>query len=390
MSKFEKILCLDDVKSKVENMTEISFFTNTGTDYTVGCYFISCPNTFMGENKMFARETRGITFGKNGEIISRPLHKFFTVNEKEETQFDNIDWSKVVRIMNKRDGSMIHTFYTQNSKIPNAKFDVKSKRSASSGVAQLARSYILDKESYVDFCNFVTSQGATAIFEFTSPDARARIVLEYPESEMKLLHIRENVSGRYYTKEEIDSIAGKYGVPTVEDGCYDGKVIQKSDINKQFIENLVMNVEGVEGWVFQFEDGEMVKLKTKWYYDLHEVMTFVRERDVAQMVIEEKIDDVKSCMVDFGQPIDTIIEIEQRVFDDLSLIRNEAKQLAEKLLKEPSDYEAFKKYGKELTFRLAKQFNSPNFSEDKFEDNIANMFKKNYLKQKYSLNRVVI
>lgn len=72
-----------------------------GNDLLSYCYMIAGPDTF---DTMFTRECRGIVFKRGGECVGRPLTKFFNLGEREATRVDNLDWSKVTRVMDKRDG----------------------------------------------------------------------------------------------------------------------------------------------------------------------------------------------------------------------------------------------------------------------------------------------
>jgi RNA ligase len=53
------------------------------------------------------RECRGLVFDKNGWILARRFHKFFNLNEREETLARNVDFSKPHSVLAKIDGSMI-------------------------------------------------------------------------------------------------------------------------------------------------------------------------------------------------------------------------------------------------------------------------------------------
>lgn len=270
-------------------------------------------------NSMWAREARGIVFNTaTGEVVSRPLAKFFNVNEREETLVNKLEWSKVTRIMQKRDGSMIHTCFDSSS---SPLFYLKSKKKHDSDVAIAATKWIeLEKNKSVkDFCSFVVGINCTAIFEFTSPEAR--IVVEYANSELQLLHIRHNVTGRYFSYNELKNIADEFGV----------NVVEQIDGFTSFNEMLTLaeSKEGVEGWVIQFENGEMVKIKTSWYMKLHRAMTFYRERDIAALILDEQIDDIKALLVGDNIDISAILEIENKFSEDMGQLINDVNEIVE-------------------------------------------------------------
>lgn len=315
------------MRNALAEKTEIRFMEQeNGT--TVCSYVVSAKGTFDGP---YNREARGIVFDKYGFVISRPLHKFFNVNEREETLVQNIDWSKVTRVMLKRDGSMIHTVPAVDNVKPMSKsadFTLKSKKSFESDVAVQARDWINsdpDNEKFVKLCNHVVEFNQTATFEWTSPTAR--IVVYYETPGLKLLHVRDNCTGYYLNKAEIEELGERFGVPVVE-SCDDVQDMLATD--PKLVLELAHVLEGIEGWVIQFEDGNMVKLKTQWYYDRHGAMTFLRERDVAQMVIDEKLDDLKALLVGEGVDITDIEDIEARVVKTILFLEIEITATYEK------------------------------------------------------------
>lgn len=317
-------------KTGVGDKEEIRF--SKQDNGTIVCsYVVSMESTFDNE---YARECRGIVFDEDGKVIARPLHKFFNVNEKPTTLADVLPWDEVVRVMDKRDGSMIHTVnvggkspfdYTINDfELVHASFDVKSKKSFKSDVAIDAGRFISEHVNYANFCEHITQIGMTAIFEWTSPTAR--IVLPYKKEELKLLHLRNNTTGEYATLYVLRTLAGRFDIPMVDEVNLDGDnyimttkgeptkytITKDRPIFEQFQE-LCETITDTEGWIFQFKNGDMVKLKTKDYMNKHRAMTFLRERDIALLVIDEQLDDLKAMLVGEGVDITEINEIERGV-----------------------------------------------------------------------------
>lgn len=100
MNIFPTITNLDEFKANVGDIPGIEFKTNED-GYTVASYYILDSKVF---DNPYARECRGITFDKNGKLVSRPFHKFFNLGEKEATLEQNLDWNNVATVMDKRDG----------------------------------------------------------------------------------------------------------------------------------------------------------------------------------------------------------------------------------------------------------------------------------------------
>jgi len=277
---------------------------------TVCSYIVASAETFRDG---FSREARGVVFDAAGKTIARPLHKFFNVNERVETQAIDIDWSKIARVMLKRDGSMIHTVALPED---GRNFTVKSKKSYSSDVAVQAKKWLLQRENYVKFCSSMIACGMTAIFEWTSPIAR--IVVGYKEDSLDLLHVRENITGNYLSQWELESLSASFNIPMVE---------KVETFSADQFASLIADTEDIEGWVIQFENGDMVKLKTKWYMDRHHAMTFLRVRDIAKMVIDESLDDLKAKLAGDGIDIGQIVDIENQVLSEIRLIESELESL---------------------------------------------------------------
>ena len=305
-SPFPILMSDSAMRLAVEDREEIRFMKQSnGT--TVCSYIVASADTFRDS---YSREARGVVFDENGKVIARPLHKFFNVNERPETQVAAIDWSKVRRVMLKRDGSMIHTVaFPEDGR----NFTVKSKKSFESDVAKQSKKWLLQRENYIKFCSDMTDAGRTAIFEWTSPIAR--IVVGYKEDELQLLHVRDNTTGFYLTQGELDDLSAKYSIPLV-----DSVPFFAEDVTQQVVQDLVAATENIEGWVIQFENGDMVKLKTKWYMDRHHAMTFLRVRDIARMVVDETLDDLKAKLVGDGIDIAPINDIESKVVGEIDYI----------------------------------------------------------------------
>lgn len=272
MSIFPKIHTLDDMLPFVKDKEYIGV-NKQSNGATVICYNISNGECFQNG---YEKESRGITFDGNGDIISRPLHKFFNLAERPEVQPHMLDWNTLVGGFNKMDGSMI------TSGLMNGEIFAKSKKSFESDVAVSSRALMSKKVKYHEFTKHCALAHLTPIFEFTSPNHR--IVLRYNEDDMTLLHVRDNFTGEYMMPKELKALAEKFDIPV-------NPPLFSAGFDLAELLHSLNTVVGIEGYVLQFANGDMVKIKTKWYIGLHHAVTFVRERDIARLVLEEKIDD---------------------------------------------------------------------------------------------------
>jgi T4 RnlA family RNA ligase len=250
-----------------------------------------------------ALETRGNTYDESGVCVSAAFPKFFNVNERPDTA-EHLIREKFVEVYDKRDGSMITPV------LVNGKVHLKTKKSFYSDVAILANQWAPD--NVLKVCHEFLFWSLTPIFEFTHPDCR--IVLDYPADEnFVLLAIRDNITGEFVNYEQLVKVAELTGV----------KVIPRRDMTWEQLKWSVENDTGIEGYVIVLDDGRRVKFKTQWYLRMHVVMTELRERDVALAVVEETIDDIKSLVASEGKELGPLIEIENRVAEELATLRNQ-------------------------------------------------------------------
>lgn len=360
--QFPIIHNIDQFRAEIGHKPEIREM-DIGNGLKCFCYMISGESTF---DSPWALECRGITFNSLGEVASRPLHKFFNVGERESTREENIDWSSVSVVMDKRDGSMISTV-----DLGGGNWLLKSKKTFTSDVAQHATEFARAREKYQQMIEEALQMGITLIFEWTSP--ADRIVLKYEEPQLTLLHARSNKTGIYYQRSFVKEWAAHHGIPTVDTfGVEDPRDLLKK----------AQTTEGVEGWIIQYGKfaQDMAKIKTRWYLDLHHSIVFVRERDIAQLVLNESIDDLKSKFASEGIDLAPVLAIEARVLqtidqliDDTEALLVEAKKLADR--KEVA-----------LTLRSHPLFGLMMRKYTGGEPNYIEYFERNHLRQDYSLD----
>ena len=341
MSNFPIITNLADFKEKVGEVKGIEFKTNS-QGYTVASYYILESDVFKNE---YARECRGITFDPDGKVASRPFHKFFNLNENESTQEGNIDWSSVTSVLDKMDGSMITPV------LMDGVVTFKTKRAFTSDEAIYANEQFGYLSHQYQFSKFMCKQGFTPIFELTS---RAnRIVCSYKEPALTLLAIRSNETGEYFSRMDLVILAESWEIPYV-----------KSFINEYELSGLdwfkqsVKNDINKEGYVFHFSNGQMIKMKTAWYMTLHHVVTFTTERNVAEMVLSEQVDDFKAYIASIDEPdmLNTVNRIEHRVVSEINDIITEVDSILDlKEFDNPKDF-AIKYRGHSLFYLLMNSF----------------------------------
>ena len=208
------------------------------------------------------------------------LHKFF--NYGEQAGFEGIGDSAIQSVQTKEDGSMIVPI------LWNDKIHCKTKNTFFSEQAEIANRMIAENEKLEQFIRLCYDISLIPIFEFTSPFNQ--IVLLYDKPELRLIQVRGLPSGGYVDIEKWAAHPQANFDPGV-------KVAERSGGGGHDLAELIELAEcatDMEGWVVQFENGHMVKVKTEWYVALHHLLTenLTRENEIIFWVLNETLDDV--------------------------------------------------------------------------------------------------
>ncbi|CAG7580414.1 MAG: RNA ligase A [uncultured marine phage] len=294
------LLTYNECREIVERNEDMKFYETKhvvdGYDVSIFNYKLAWYNDFakpLEDSDIRAEEMRGITFvfDKDGTIADRflMLHKFWNVNQVEESLLSNISDFKVKSVMNKEDGSLASFI-----KLPNGTIAGRSKASFSSDQAIRITHLYNTVESVKNLVDWGFDNDLALFFEYVAPTNK--IVLDYKEEELILLRVRNNTTGEYLDVRDLDT----FGV----------KVSDFYDYTLEEISEMVHTVEGTEGWIVEFENGYMVKWKTEWYFTRHKLFTesLNRENDIIKLILDEKIDDV------LAQLTDTDVDKEKREF----------------------------------------------------------------------------
>ncbi|MCS7317287.1 MAG: T4 RnlA family RNA ligase [Candidatus Dojkabacteria bacterium] len=197
-----KFPIIRNINDLLPNIEVKNFIVKKTEHYIVVCYYLNSeeifPNRFQFPEKYsYAIECRGIKFcSKTGKILARPFHKFFNLNERPDSSYEEIlklhSMSKKITITEKLDGSMIHPMKLSNGEI------LWCTKMGTNIISAMAENYVKscnDKyEKFIKWCFDQGEMGWTPIFEYVSP--KNKIVIEYEEN-LVLLAIRDNVTGTY-------------------------------------------------------------------------------------------------------------------------------------------------------------------------------------------------
>jgi RNA ligase len=272
--QFPVIRHISDVLPHIEGRDEFVVAEREG--YTVINYVVAMADTFnmTGPDDLsgaIRRECRGLIFDDDGYLMSRPFHKFFNVNEREETQMNAIDMSQPHVIMEKMDGSMIRPILVDGYLRLATKMGVTN-------VAMDAEAWLAAQDpSLKEWMRQCVEDDVTPIFEWVSPFNQ--IVLAYEESDLVYLGTRDNATGAYV----MDTSCPFIFVPRY--GSVEGNIADYIDRQRE--------AEGREGDIIRFDDGHMLKVKNDWYVRIHKTVDRITfDRNIVDLIINENVDDV--------------------------------------------------------------------------------------------------
>lgn len=277
---FARNLNLELVKKAIEGKDEFRIFERDG--FIVVDYMITKADTFMHEDpnlQRVLRELRGIAFSADGQtVISRPYDKFFNIGEKEETQWDNIDFTQPHKVLNKLDGSMIRTIPVGDNKFR------LGTRAGITHVSMQAERFWVQPHNYARYQAFFEMaelRDITPIFEYVGPSNR--IVLHYAQENLILTGMRFRHTGEYLDYKSMKFYADGYNI----------HVVQPLLDSVDNLLDTVKVLKGLEGVVVRFVDGFQVKCKAEDYVDKHRAVGQLRfEKDVLKLIFNNELDDV--------------------------------------------------------------------------------------------------
>jgi RNA ligase len=308
---FPEIRTISDVLPHIEGRPEFVVAEREG--YTVVNYVVAMADTFdmTGPDDLggaIRRECRGLIFDADGNLMSRPFHKFFNVNEREETQAHRLDLDVLFDhvIMEKLDGSMIRPILVDGYLRLATKMGVTE-------VAMQAETWLVAQDpSLKEWLRQCVHDSVTPIFEWVSPFNQ--IVLAYEEADLVYLGTRDNATGAYVMDKSCPfSTVPRYG--SVEGNLADY-------ISRQ------RGAEGREGDIIRFADGHMVKVKNDWYVRIHKTVDrIVFDRNIVALILNEEMDDVMPMLpvvqanrvrnfeVRFAERLHAVVEIYDRYWN---------------------------------------------------------------------------
>ncbi len=244
------------------------------------CDYNMFANPLKNDSGISAFDMRGVTFvfNEDGTLYKRflMLPKFFNLNQVASTQYDVLKNKKIKNVTIKEDGSLIAFM-----NLPNGDVFAKTQAGFTNEQSVAAMKLFKENEKIRKFVIDAIDRGFTPLFEYVAYDNR--IVLKYAGRDLRLIGIRNNKTGEYISAPNT-SAEIIYGIATV-------KTLKEKSLDA-IIKDMKIS-EDMEGVVVEFEDGQLVKIKSDWYFQLHGIRTMhiFREDFVIEAYLTEKLDD---------------------------------------------------------------------------------------------------
>jgi len=349
------------------NFSKTEFLLN-GYKVVTFTYFLCDYNHFTKplsrKPEVNGLDMRGVTFvfNKDGSLYKRflMLKKFFNLNQVETTQYSVVKDKKIKSVTIKEDGSLIAFI-----NLPDGTVFAKTIGSFDNEQTNAAMKIYEDDKELRYFVEISLKSGFTPLFEYVAFDNR--IVLKYKGRELRFIGFRDNLDGGYSSASSIDKEYEKAKIPReqlMKWGEIRSEGYERLDVpyvksaGNYTLDELIelsKTEEDVEGWVVQFEDGQMIKIKTEWYFNLHGIrtMNIFREDYVIKNYLEEKLDDIIS-QLDEKEDEDAfkfVDRVKLAVDNYLKRIDKEVKELIEIYENEyNSDWHYFAKFNNKWAF----------------------------------------
>jgi T4 RnlA family RNA ligase len=278
-------------------------------NYRLASYTDFCkPNALEARGIMFAlTDDNGVVL-EDPKLVCRPIRKFFNRFENPLTMDLVVNVDTIERMEVKEDGSLISTF------IHKGELRVKSKGSIESEQGIDAMNWINKNPNLKQELFNITKQNFTVDMEWVAPFNR--IVLNYKQANLVILHIRCNTTGTLMTKQSVDP----YMYPTVLTQWVQDAAQQLS-LNYDQILQQFDDLTGIEGFVVYLKDGTIFKLKCEWYLQLHRCKESVdTPRRLFEVAVNEGTDDLRSMFFDNNYVLEQIEKMEllaKRVYNEV-------------------------------------------------------------------------
>ena len=224
---------------------------------------------------------RGLILDGEGNVVARPWPKFFSLNERPETNISRLP-DEVPELAEKLDGSMVVAFWNPETN----RWQACTRGSWDNVQGQYGNKWLEANGEKLD-------KNFTYMFELVAP--WNRIVVFYPKDEMIMTGMINTLSSEDYSYARVREYGSKVGLKTVN-----WEVRPPTDID---LDN--PNILNQEGYVARYSNGFRVKLKYGQYLMLHRIMTTWSLKGMWEALSQGKTVDLTGLPDEFKDWFDT-------------------------------------------------------------------------------------
>lgn len=288
-------------------------------------------------NEEICCEARGLILEeRTWKVVRMAFKKFFNLGESFAAQ---LDWDTTVAT-EKIDGSIISVFFYDGKWRIATNSTIDAFKAELNGVGpyknfgELFES-VLPLSRFSEFSNILAHQCYT--FELVSP--YNKVVIDYPETKVYLLSIRNMNTLVEYPLDEVAEFANRFGF-TMPQFYY----MNDEAGFRRLVEQMP---EGHEGIVVRDENGERVKIKTLLYFEMH------RAKNNGVITLERIVDLIRAN--DHYEFLSYFPEY-QSVFDDVKRQIDHSEVVVEKVHQDVAEWKNNNKDVYEQDERMARKW----------------------------------
>ena len=215
---------------------------------------------------------RGLVLDENGKIVVRGFDKFFNDGEleeryeidgegnpvegkrrysdtfiKERSTMGDVKDTDLLTVTEKRDGSLVLVSTYKDDFI----YATSSSAKEENPFVSIADNYFKDKK---DLLEYLKNNNKTLAFEYTAPDNQ--VLIFYNEKLFTLLAEIDNETGKRTKREDLELLAKNYNL----------KIVKEITMTYAELKRQQREAEGIEGFVAENQYGNLIKLKTDYWF----------------------------------------------------------------------------------------------------------------------------
>lgn len=286
-----KVLDFDEMMelyNKIDNFDYVDEVIDNNTTTRTFNYKLNIVNSFV---KKGARNFRGTVFNLNTkELIALPFFKFFNYNENIMTKDTLVNKWTIKNDYEKIDGSLIY-FYKVNNKL-----FARTQRSCTNKQSIKALSIVNSDDDLKDYIEDLIDNNYTPLFELVAPSIDPHVIT-YDNEFLTFLGIRNMKTGQLIMSNSDILPYKKYIDKLVT-------ILPLKASNYLKIEDYVneckYHVEDnrkdlLEGFVIEFTNGELVKIKYRQYITIHKMYDeIINDIKIVNRIFNNTLDDMMS------------------------------------------------------------------------------------------------